>query len=208
MLMDAINALTVVLYFENFKSKHNAVCILIRARRVSLRNLCSTLQCLDESLSDLEEVISPLFANVTINTWGSVHKTSKTPERNLEKAYQESTTNVLRMQKKNPLCQKNHGWIAQKDQVTKTLWKSLPEFWSQPIVCYFHMYTCARVAFWFRFKLVLVTGGYAAAWVRSSPPHPMFFSVLSQPWLGAPKGSSDQWSIWQKAGDGIFLINW
>lgn len=62
--MDAINALTKVLYF---KSKHNAVCILIAARRVSLRNLCSTLHCLDEPLSDLEEVISPLFANLTIN---------------------------------------------------------------------------------------------------------------------------------------------
>lgn len=115
MLMDAINALTVVLYFENFKSKHNAVCILIRARRVSLRNLCSTLQCLDESLSDLEEVISPLFANVTINTWGSVHKTSKTPERNLEKAYQESTTTVLRMQKKKPTVPEK-SWVDRSER--------------------------------------------------------------------------------------------
>jgi len=52
-----------VLSFYNFKSKQKPECTLSTDSGVSIRNLCSTPDCLDESLSDLQKVISPLFAN-------------------------------------------------------------------------------------------------------------------------------------------------
>lgn len=84
-----------------------------------------------------------------------------------------------------------------KDQVTKSLWKFLLEFPSQSVVYYV---VCIRVHV-FLFILIYTSASHrshTAVWVRSYQPYQMLFSVLLQLWVGAPSGSSDQWSYLTK----------
>lgn len=98
------------------------MCTLIRG---SIRNLRSTPNCLDESLSDLEEVISPLYANYTsciaINNSFFLKSEAQfinTDKNTIEKAYRNSTATYIQNAKTVPeKLQVDHS----KDQVTKSL---------------------------------------------------------------------------------------